>query len=176
MKATVHIINKRELYQKFETLRQIPKRKTLINKAAKEAATPLFQVIKAEAPRKSGSLKKAIKLRVSKRSRKRIGVNIAVTRINLLKYIEAYHTRASKKKNKRKGYSSKYGRSKDDKHWFYPAILEYGSERMKKHDYMKRNAKAYGPAIQQDFAHRIVKIINDHVGKPTQLTLFDRFK
>lgn len=68
----------RQLLAKLDRLSKKDSR-AVVRKAARKAAKPVMQQARANAPVKTGALKKSIKVRAIKRSRTRIGVRISTT-------------------------------------------------------------------------------------------------
>lgn len=176
MQAEVYLANKKELEAKLNQINMFGKGKknTIIKRAAKESAKQMYTATKFAIPRRSGSLRKSLKLRMAKRSRVRVGVNIISTRKDLFKYVGSFQQKQSTRKKRK--FSAKYGYSKSGEHIYYGGFVEYGTKYQKGSKAIKNTARAYAPAVIQDFGRRIIKMINDVVGKPTQKMLFDKFK
>lgn len=147
MKIFVDIINKQRLKKKLDKLRAFPKKRQMINTAARKAAKPLHAAIVAATPVRTGLLKKSVKLRTAKKSRTRFGVNVIVRKLD---WSKAVATGKTQKKH-----------AKHAKQWriFYASFLELGTKKIKAREFMGRTAKKMGRRTQKQFIKNLDKQI-----------------
>lgn len=139
-----------QLKKKLQTLSRIQKRKA-VRVASRQSAKPLLQRTKELAPKRTGVLKQSIKLRASRKSRVRVGVNIIIRKKDWQKY-------ADKKVAKGKIKASSVKR-------YYASFVEFGLN--KRHyegrHFMKRAAEVMGRTVVKDFRRRLINEIRNIV-------------
>lgn len=152
MNFVVDIINKQRLIRKLDNIGKIKDRREVVRKAARESARPLYQATKKTTGFKnhSGLLRAAIKLRASKKSRIRVGVNVIIRKLDW-KVAEAKGlVRGSKKRRPAKQWAV-----------FYGSFVELGTKYLTARHFMRNEARKHKRAVMDDFMRRIFSLIKD---------------
>lgn len=178
MSIIVELINGYRLQQKLLKIGTVPKRREIVRKASRESARPLFTSTKSNAPKKTGLLKRSIKLRASRKSRVRVGVNIIIRKLDWEKAVEKGLTRG--KLNPRRNWElmptgwykvgKSYQREKPTtpefqipKYWklYYASFIELGTERIRATHFMRNEARKHKKAVMNDFMRRCFAMIKE---------------
>jgi HK97 gp10 family phage protein len=156
MGIILNIINIQRLKRKLNDLEKVSERREVIRKASRAAARPLLSEIKSTTAYKNrtGLLRSSIKIRASKKSRVRVGVNIIIRVIDWQKALAKGLVKDEKRRRKRipKTYKA-----------FYGQFIELGTSRIKARKFMKTPAKKMKTAIQEDMIKRTFQLIKDIV-------------
>lgn len=151
MNIIVKIINLERLKRKLNNMATVKDRREVIRKAARESARPLLSAIKQVTPVRTGLLRGNVKIRASRKSRVRVGVNVIIRAIDWKKALA---------KGLVKG---KYKRRKIPKTYrvFYGSFVEMGTSRIRARKFMKTTSKRMKKAVQMDMMKRAFQIIKD---------------
>lgn len=172
----VELINGYRLQSKLRKIGSVAERREVVRKASRESARPLFTSTKSNAPKRTGLLKRSIKLRASKKSRVRVGVNIIIRKLDWEKAVEKGLTRGklSPKRNWEKLKSGWYkvGKAYHDKQpdmpefktpkkWklFYASFIELGTAKIRATHFMRNEARKHKKAVLNDFMRRCFALI-----------------
>jgi HK97 gp10 family phage protein len=153
MGITLNIINLQRLKYKLKNMASIKDRREVIRKAARESARPLLSAVKSTTAfqNRTGLLRSSIKLRASKKSRVRVGVNVIVRSIDWKKALAKGLVRGKRRKKKiPKTYKL-----------FYGSFVEMGTSRIRARNFMKKPAKAMRKSVQADMVKRVFQLIKD---------------
>lgn len=151
MRFIVKIINLERLRRKLNNMATIKDRREVIRKAARESAKPLMSAIKQRTPVRTGLLRSSIKVRASRKSRVRVGVNVIIRAIDWKKAVA---------KKLVKGKYANRATPKDYK-VFYGSFVEMGTSRIKARKFMKTTSKRMKKTVQMDMVKRAFQIIKD---------------
>ena len=171
MSFAFELLNGYRLQSKLSKIASIKDRRALVRKASRESARPLFKATKDVAPVKTGLLKRSIKLRASRKSRVRVGVNIIIRKLDWEKAVQKNLTRGKypAKRNWEKTAAGWYriGKSyqqekpdipefKTPKKWklFYASFQELGTSKIAAKHFMRTAARRYKKQVINDFMKR----------------------
>lgn len=180
MNVVMQLINAKRLQMKLNALGKMSKSRKLINKAAREAAKPLYTATKAAAPKRTGLLIKSVKLRAARKSRTRFGVNVIIRSMDFKKAVEKGLTRGKGRKHSTEpiqlpsGYwkvGKSYYKNKPyqkPKKWkvFYAGFVELGTKKIKARHWMKKVAKANRNQVMNAFTKRLFQLLKEAAGRP----------
>lgn len=174
----MEVLNGYRLHQKLLRIGKVAERREIIRKASRESARPLFTATKANAPKRTGLLKRSVKLRASRKSRVRVGVNIIIRKLDWEKAVTKGLTRGKLKPRrnwelKPSGWY-KVGNSyqqekpttsefKTPKQWklFYASFIELGTEKIRATHFMRNEARKHKKAVMNDFMRRCFAMIKE---------------
>jgi len=152
MNIVVKILNIERLKRKLRNMATVKDRREVIRKASREAARPLMVAIKQVTPVRTGLLKSSIKIRASKKSRVRVGVNVIVRAIDWKKALAKGIVRDTKRKRKKIPKNYKL---------FYGSFVEMGTSRIRARKFMKTTSKRMKKSVQEDMFKRAFQLIKD---------------
>lgn len=178
MQVIVELINGYRLLKKLESIGSIKEKRSLVRKASRESARPLFRATKDEAPYKTGLLKRSIKLRASRKSRVRVGVNVIIRKLDWEKAVQKNLTRGkhppTRNWEKKSSGWYKVGNSyqqekpktpefKVPKKWrlYYASFQEFGTSRIAAKHFMRKTARKYKKQVLDDFMKRCFAAIKE---------------
>lgn len=178
MSIVIELINGYRLLNKLKKIEKVPKRREIVRKASRESARPLFSSTKSKAPKRTGLLKRSIKLRASRKSRVRVGVNIIIRKLDWEKAVEKGLTRGklAPARNWEKLKSGWYKRNnayyqtqpdmpefKTPKKWklFYASFIEFGTAKIRATHFMRDEARKHKKSVMSDFMKRCFALIKE---------------
>jgi HK97 gp10 family phage protein len=174
MQIVMELINGARLNYKLRNIASVKDKRAIVRKAARESARPLFAATKAEAPVKTGLLKRAVKLRASKKSRIRVGVNVIIRKLDWASALKKGLVRGKygpKQEQTASGwwrvgrtyYQTKQDIAEHPKNWklFYAGFQELGTKKIRAKHFMKRTARKYRNEVINDFMKRCFQLIKD---------------